>query len=71
LPLEASRGFTLCLRVRSIGEGARLRIATHGVGFERVPECTAGPPASKIDEPVPESPRALRKAVQASRGGAS
>jgi len=45
LALEAYRSDTLCLRVRSIGEGARLRIATHGVGFERMPECTAGPPA--------------------------
>jgi hypothetical protein len=33
-PLEAYRGATMCLRVRSIGEGARLRIAGNGVGFE-------------------------------------
>jgi hypothetical protein len=43
-PLEAWRGEILCLRVRSIAEGARLRGATHGVGFERLPECTGGPP---------------------------
>jgi hypothetical protein len=36
--LEAYRGSTLCLTVRSIGEGAQLRTATHGVGFERLPE---------------------------------
>lgn len=42
-PLEAYRGDVLALRVRTIGEGARLRIATHGVGFERLPECTTAP----------------------------
>jgi hypothetical protein len=35
--LYAYRGAVL---VRSIGEAARLRIATHGVGFEPLPECT-------------------------------
>ena len=29
--LEAWRGDVLCLRIRSIGEGAALRIGTHGV----------------------------------------
>ena len=43
-PLEAWRGDVLCLRIRSIGEGAALRISTHGVGFERLPECTAPSP---------------------------
>jgi hypothetical protein len=43
-PLHAFRGDILALTIRSIGEGARLRIATHGVGFERLPECTGGPP---------------------------
>jgi hypothetical protein len=42
-PLEAYRGEILCLRVRSIGETAGLRIASHGVGFERLPECTTAP----------------------------
>jgi hypothetical protein len=32
-PLSAHRGKTLCLRVRTIGEGARLEIAGNGVGF--------------------------------------
>jgi hypothetical protein len=31
-------------RVRSIGEAARLRVATHGVGFEPAQECTAASP---------------------------
>ena len=46
LPLEAWRNGVLCLRVQSIGEAAGLRVAAHGVGFERIPECTA---ASSID----------------------
>lgn len=33
LPLEVWRGPVLCLRVRSIGEAAQLRVATHGGGF--------------------------------------
>jgi hypothetical protein len=43
-PLHVYRGHGLALKVRSIGGGARLRIATHGIGFEPVPECTGGPP---------------------------
>jgi len=43
-PLHAYRGDMLALAVRSIGEGAQLRIASHGVGFERLPGCTGGPP---------------------------
>jgi hypothetical protein len=40
-PLEAWRGGVFCLRIRSIGDGAALRIGTHGVGFERFQEGTA------------------------------
>src|SRR5215831_12841773 len=43
-PLEVWRGYILCLRIRSIDDGAALRIGTHGVGFERLPECTAASP---------------------------
>lgn len=46
-PLDAYRGKILCLKVRSIGEAARLRTATHGVGFEPLPECTSAPPIAK------------------------
>lgn len=46
-PLEAYRGNLLCLRVRSIREAAGLRIASHSVGFERLPECTGGSPVLK------------------------
>lgn len=44
MPLEAWRGDVLALTVRAIGEAAGLRIASHGVGFERLPGCTGGPP---------------------------
>jgi hypothetical protein len=49
--LHAYRGNVLALRVRSIGIGARLRIGSHGVGFEAVPACGAGPPV-RFDGPV-------------------
>jgi hypothetical protein len=44
LPLVALRGQTICLKIRSIGEADRLRVGSHGVGFEADPECGAGPP---------------------------
>ena len=50
-PLEAWRNGVLCLRVHSIGEGAGLRVAAHGVGFERISECTA---ATSIDSNAPD-----------------
>jgi hypothetical protein len=40
--LPVFRGEVLALVIRSIGDGAGLRVATHGVGFERIPECTGG-----------------------------
>ena len=46
-PLEAWRDSTLCLRVRSIDEGARLRIRGNGVGFEIAAEETR-PGASPV-----------------------
>jgi hypothetical protein len=49
--LEAYRGDTLCLKVRTIGEGARLRVAPHGVGFECLPACTAAPPMRQTGVP--------------------
>ena len=44
-PLHVYRGEVLALAVRSIGEGARLRVASHGVGFECLSERTGRPPA--------------------------
>jgi hypothetical protein len=46
-PLEAYRGETMCLRVRSIGEGATLRVSAHGVGFVK------RSPADALDEDEP------------------
>lgn len=46
-PLRAYRGDTLCLTVRSIGEGAVIRVRGSGVGFEIAPEETR-PPAPPI-----------------------
>ena len=46
-PLEAYRGDVLCLKVRSIGEGARLVIKRNGVGFY-----SEGPCASRRASPV-------------------
>jgi hypothetical protein len=43
-PLYVYRSNVLALIVRSLGNGARLRVATHGVGFERACGCTGGPP---------------------------
>jgi hypothetical protein len=43
-PMHVFRGETLALTVRSIGEAARLRVGSHGVGFERDPECGPRPP---------------------------
>jgi hypothetical protein len=43
-PLHAYRGDVPALRVRSIGEGARLEIRGDGVGFRRLPKMGAGPP---------------------------
>jgi hypothetical protein len=43
-PLHAYRGLTLCLKVRSIGEGARLRINGSGVGFYMLPVGVDGRP---------------------------
>ena len=46
-PLEAWRGDVPCLRIRSIGAAAALRIGTHGVGFETLSECTAASPVEE------------------------
>jgi hypothetical protein len=51
LPLEAWREGTLCLRVRSIGEAAELRVNNKGTAFVRV---AAVPTASPIDSNAPD-----------------
>ena len=42
--LQAYRGDVLALIIHSIGAAVQLRVATHGVGFERIAGCTGGPP---------------------------
>ena len=49
--LEAYRGSTSCLTVRSIVEGAMLRTASHGVGFETGPGCTGAAYIAKNAKP--------------------
>src|SRR5262245_35422567 len=70
-PLKAWRGDTLCLRIRSIGEAARLRVATHGVGFQCAPECTAAPPDRKSAFPHPITHDSGAKAMTAPFSGAT
>jgi hypothetical protein len=76
-PLHAYRGDVLAPVVSSIGAGAKLRVATHGVGFEPVAGCTGGPPVRQngptIVQGGSEGERACaatakRKKLRASRG---
>jgi len=43
-PLEAYRGATLALRVKSIGRAAGLEVSPRGVGFVRQPDSRRAPP---------------------------
>lgn len=43
-PLHAYRGDVLCLTVRSIGEGAKLKVNGPGTGFIRAPERSPAAP---------------------------
>jgi hypothetical protein len=53
-PLHVWRADMLCLRIRSIGEAARLIIGSDGVGFRRAPEADTAPPvAPTAAEPLP------------------
>jgi hypothetical protein len=67
LALEAYRGDILSLRIRSIGEGAGVRVATHGVGFESLPECTAGPPARQKADEVSQRGRSQEGGLSATK----
>jgi len=69
--LEAWRGDILCLRVRSLGEGARLRVAAHGVGFEPVPECTGGAQARQNAPAVPKLSSDIERVCDAAVRGKS
>src|SRR5262245_51255059 len=43
-PLEAYRGETLCLTIRSIGEAAGLQVGSHGGGFIQLKSGRSAPP---------------------------
>jgi hypothetical protein len=60
-PRHAYRGSTLALRVRSVGEGARLEINHHGTGFIARREGGAGSPVAPT-APVRTRHRARRAA---------
>src|SRR5262249_16997742 len=75
--LEAYRGNTLCLAIRSIGEASGIRVATNGVGFIRVsglplapymsPPAQAGTPHKPPTRPnAPTSPPVTPLAVRPS-----
>jgi hypothetical protein len=51
-PLEAYRGDVMCLRVRSIGEGAGLEIASNGVGFRPRSRAGTDSPMRSIESPA-------------------
>ena len=70
-PLYAYRGPTLCLKVRSIGEAARLRISPAGVGFKRLPPphgSGASPIAQKRGAAEPHEHHGSRRLPRASTG---
>jgi len=56
-PLQAFRGDTLCLTVRSIGEAAGLQVKTGGTGFERLSERRLAPSSDLPEMPAPRRPR--------------
>jgi hypothetical protein len=53
--LEAYRGSTLCLVVRSIGEGAELEPNGRGSGFRQRAAADAGPPMRRTDRGLAET----------------
>jgi hypothetical protein len=70
-PLEAYRGDTLCLRIRSIGEAAGLRMSVDGAGRpvfrrERSAAAAAAAPVHQTDKAARETP-GRGKAAPASR----
>jgi hypothetical protein len=66
--LHAYRGVTLCLRVRSIGEGAKFTVKDGKTGrprFARYAEegGAAGPPAAQNDEEIAGEPERAKDAL--------
>jgi hypothetical protein len=59
-PLEAWRGEILCLRVRSIGEGAGLEINAKGTGFVPFRAVRAAPLIAQNCRPMPDATGVMR-----------
>jgi hypothetical protein len=49
-PLDAWRGDVLCLRIRSIGEAARLEVNGEGTGFRPATKSARRPPVRSFQE---------------------
>jgi hypothetical protein len=64
-PLEAWRGETLCLRVRSIGEGARLTVADDRHGTPRVRRQHKRPQGYVAGSPVAQNANGREVAIPA------
>jgi hypothetical protein len=62
-PLEAYRGETLCLRIRSIGEAAGLELGSDGVGFKCRCEPGAAPPIENSAPPPVGQSLPVRRAL--------
>ena len=62
-PLEAWRGPVICLRVVSIGIGARLEINAYGTGFRPRREADAAPPIAP-NAPARTGDRATHEAAE-------
>ena len=63
--MQVFRGDVLALIVRSIGEGAGLRIGSHAVGFARDPECGASPSIAANDPARTEGHDCAQRTVEA------
>lgn len=63
LALEAFRGDLLCLSIRSIGAGARLKINGPGTGFCMRRDVSTAPPARFSGSPYADSPPPSRRAA--------
>src|SRR5215468_2477625 len=70
--LDAYRGDVLCLRVRSIGEGAQLEINARGTGFIARRAVRAGPLVRKTERRAPcDGPHQIRRCTHRPGGSAS
>jgi hypothetical protein len=59
LPLNAVRGQTVCLKIRSIGEAAKLAVRPNGIGFGPL---RAGPQSRSPSPPIaPKLPIRIRQ----------